>query len=378
MEGTNIFICESSLHIAEAVCIAEENFDDSRNILVVTNAPRVPSMNADILDEAFDRHFVGNYKLNISSKALPLVPDSIQSGINRALSYVALLSMITVLACVSALTLRLNVFFATRSPVLNNGLAWIRNGGGARLYHFEEGISLYMEKGLKDRSRLSEFLFPLTLETMITDGIIDGVYCMRPDDLGDIYPGMETREIKFFAHVELVTALFVTDLNTDRIPLDRPLFVLVTQPLVENEYISVEAYREKTTDLMTALSETHHVLVKPHPGEDSTRYEDLVTDTDVTVLSEAEYPVELFIWSLIGHDDVSHVSVGSTALSTALSNLATVPVEKYSFVKYYGLDEMDEKMRRYYAGCSIEYVSDPKAAFGTGGRFAPDSGSRPP
>ncbi len=369
----NIFLCESSLHVAEATCIAAEDFEDSHNILVVLNASRVSDLNAVALNEAFDRHFVGNYKLNINHRPFPLVPDSIQSSLNRVLSYVSLLLMSTVLACLSIFISKMNLFFATRSPVLNNGLVWIRNHTRVRLYHFEEGISLYMKEGLKDRSNLSEFFFPLTLETILSSGAVDGVYCMRPDNLNSVYPDAETRKIKFYAHVELLTAVFEPDINSDQISADRPLFVLVTQPLVANNYLSDHVYQEKTAALVKSLRETYNVLVKPHPGEGTEQYEDL-SDRDVTVLTEANYPVELLVWHLIGHEEVECVSVGSTGLSTALSNLATIPVEKYSFIEYYGLDAMDEKMRRYFAGCSVNYVSDPVVTFRTNRRFDPDNG----
>ncbi|KZX49233.1 hypothetical protein JZX76_07640 [Haloarcula hispanica] len=328
-------------------------------------------MDTESLGRVYDRHFIANYKLNISNKEIPFVPESVKMGLNKALTYISLLLMVLALACMSLLVQDLNIFFSTQSPILNNGLAWIRNHGWAQLYHFEVGIGLYMQGGLKDRGRLSEVLFPLTLESLLSDGIIDGVYCMRPDDLSTVYPNVVTKEINFYAHNELLTALFESDFHIDRLSNRYPLFVLVTQPLVENDYISAQAYREKTEAIITALGKTHHVIVKPHPGEDTMRY----VDMDVTVLHEADYPVELLIWSLLGRDDVPEISVGSTGLSTALSNLAAVPVKKHSFIEYYELDEMDKKMRQYYSNCSIEYVSEPKALFGVHERSDSESES---
>ncbi|WP_230458841.1 MULTISPECIES: alpha-2,8-polysialyltransferase family protein [Haloarcula] len=371
VEQTNLFICETSLHVAEATSIVEQDFEDSRNILIVTNSPRVSDMDTESLGRVYDRHFIANYKLNISNKEIPFVPESVKMGLNKALTYISLLLMVLALACMSLLVQDLNIFFSTQSPILNNGLAWIRNHGWAQLYHFEVGIGLYMQGGLKDRGRLSEVLFPLTLESLLSDGIIDGVYCMRPDDLSTVYPNVVTKEINFYAHNELLTALFESDFHIDRLSNRYPLFVLVTQPLVENDYISAQAYREKTEAIITALGKTHHVIVKPHPGEDTMRY----VDMDVTVLHEADYPVELLIWSLLGRDDVPEISVGSTGLSTALSNLAAVPVKKHSFIEYYELDEMDKKMRQYYSNCSIEYVSEPKALFGVHERSDSESES---
>jgi len=334
-------------------------------------------MNADILDEMYDRHFVGNYKLNISNKNLPFIPDPVQLSLNKVFSYVTLLSMIIILACVGVFIRRLNVFSASESPVLNTGLAWIRNQGWIKLYHLEEGIGLYLKKRLKNRKRLTEFLFPRTLHSMISDEILDGVYCMRPEAFSEVYSDVVTKKIEFDAHIELLTRIFTLNFDKDQLPLESPLFVLVTQPLIKNDYISAQTYWEKTATLIAALSETHHVIVKPHPGEDASQYLDLDTERDVTVLRETEYPVELLVLSLLGHDDVSHISVGSTGLSTALANLSTVPVEKYSFIEYYNLDIIDESMRRCYADCSIQYVSNPKTMFGTSGQFSQDGESYP-
>ena len=328
----NVYVCETAFHVMESIAICKQQDSSSiYSVLVVMNEPRVGYLEREEIQNIFDRAIIGNIKLNLNS--IHSTDNRHISQLNSLLNDFVWLFFSIHLFFVS-LIFKINIYFGTESPQFISQLRVIKYVPATNIHHFEDGMGAYTAGSQKRRSTLSRTLYPYDLPRAIEAGVIDSLYATHPNQLEDRYPRLNLLKIDLADAETDITRVFreVSLPSHSKTP-----FLLLTQPLVKNNYLSQEEYREKFESLLSSLDSDFFVLLKPHPGEEIKYYKKIVQRfSDVELIGDKQNPAEVVAWSL--KKEYERVYVGSTGYSTAILNLSQADLSLYVFGSYFKYD----------------------------------------
>lgn len=349
----NIYVCETAFHVMESISISKQkNIESSYDILLVVNEPRVGDLDREELEMIFDRTLIGNFKLNLS-QTFP-TNRIYFSKLNSILTDCMWLLLSTLLS-ISCTFFDTRIYSGTASPSFITYLWFLNSVFSPGIYHFEDGLGSYTNISAKNRSKISRILYPYDLSYALNTGIIDNVYATHPDQMDRQYPNLNCIKIDLQSAERDIIRVF----RGAGIPNDlKTPFLLLTQPLVSNGYLSRMKYRDRFEKLLTELIADFDVLLKPHPGEDIEYYRAVSQRfSGVELIEDNQNPAEIIAWAL--RDDYATVHVGSTGYSTAILNLSLGEFSLSVFGDYFQLNsKVKNSMPDWLSEYGISEVSD--------------------
>lgn len=178
----------------------------------------------------------------------------------------------------------------------------------------EEGIGLYRDTKKRLRfmhSIFGKLLFGINYEDVKRIGEYSKttkILCHNPEFLSEI---QKKKEIKVLPRIKF------KDLSEDfNLECISNSYWFIGQPLVEDGVIGLKEYMEKLEKVMSICIKNNVLfIIKPHPREDTSKYEALTHKFNMKLIYEKDIPIEL----LIGSSDSGKVF---TIYSSAALNIA--------------------------------------------------------